>query len=216
MELSITLVIIIVTTLVSISGFSSHKIIDDLIFYPPAVSQQKQWWRFITCGLIHADFGHLILNMYALYIFGIPVEHAFVLEIFGQYGSFVYLLMYVSALIVCLLPTYKKNRSNFYYRSLGASGAVSAVVFCYILLSPLQKLSLIFFPIGIPGFIFGALYLIFSSILDRRSADNINHSAHIWGALYGVLFLIVASNFFSQYPVLQNFVQSVRGWLASF
>ena len=215
MELSITLIIIIVTTLVSISGFSSHKIMDDLIFYPPAVTQQKQWWRFITCGLIHADFGHLILNMYALYIFGVQVERAFI-SIFGQHGNFVYLLMYVSALIVCLLPTYRKHRNNYYYRSLGASGAVSAVIFCFILLFPLQKLGLIFFPVMIPGFIFGTLYLIVSSILERRSADNINHSAHIWGALYGIVFLIVASNFFSAYPVLQNFVDNVRGWLASF
>jgi len=215
MELSITLIIIIVTTLVSISGFSSHKIIDDLIFYPPAVTQQKQWWRFITCGLIHADFGHLILNMYALYIFGLHVERAFI-SIFGRYGNFVYLFMYVSALIVCLLPTYRKHKNNYYYRSLGASGAVSAVIFCFILLFPLQKLGLIFFPVMIPGFIFGTLYLIVSSILERRSADNINHSAHVWGALYGVLFLIIASNFFSAYPVLQNFVQDVRGWLASF
>jgi membrane associated rhomboid family serine protease len=215
MELSITLIIIIVTTLVSISGFSSHKIIDDLIFYPPAVTQQKQWWRFFTCGLIHADFGHLILNMYALYIFGVHVEKAFI-NIFGQYGNLAYLLMYVSALIVCLLPTYRKHKNNYYYRSLGASGAVSAVIFCFILLYPLQKLGLIFFPIMIPGFIFGTIYLIFSSILERRSGDNINHSAHIWGALYGVVFLIVASNFFSVYPVLQTFVQEVRGWLASF
>jgi len=215
MELSITLIIIIVTTLVSISGFSSHKIIDDLIFYPPAVTQQGQWWRFLTCGLIHADFGHLILNMYALYIFGVHVERAFI-SIFGRYGNFVYLFMYVSALIVCLLPTYRKHRNNYYYRSLGASGAVSAVVFCFILLFPLQKLGLIFFSFMIPGFIFGTLYLIVSSILGRRSADNINHSAHIWGALYGVLFLTIGSNFFSSYPVLQNFVQDVRGWLASF
>lgn len=215
MDLSITLIIIIVTTLVSISGFSSQKIIDDLIFYPPAVTQQRQWWRFLTCGLIHADFGHLILNMYALYIFGVHVERAFV-SIFGQYGNFVYLLMYVSALIVCLLPTYRKHRNNYYYRSLGASGAVSAVVFCFILLFPLQKLGLIFFPVMIPGFIFGAIYLVVSSILDRRSADNINHSAHIWGALYGLVFLIAAANFFSNYPVLQNFVQDVQGWLASF
>ena len=86
MNLTITLIIIIVTTLVSISGFGSHKVIDDLIFYPPAVSQQNQWWRFVTCGLIHADFGHLILNMYALYIFGAQVEKAFV-GIFGQYGD---------------------------------------------------------------------------------------------------------------------------------
>src|SRR5215831_6393053 len=214
MELSITLVVIIIKTLVSIGGFSNHKIIDDLIFYPPAVSKQGQWWRFFTCGLIHADIGHLVLNMYALYIFGIAVEKAFV-GIFGQYGSYIYLLMYISALIVCLLPTYRKNRENYYYRSLGASGAVSAVVFCFILLDPLQKLGLIFFPIMIPGFIFGALYIIVSSILDRRSADNINHSAHIWGAIYGIAFLIVAAQLFSTYPVLQSFIEQVRGWLSS-
>ena len=126
MELSITLIIIIVTVLVSIGGFSSHKVMDDLIFYPPAVSQQKQWWRFFTCGLIHADVGHLALNMYALYIFGRSVEKAFI-GIFGQYGNFVYLLMYISALVVCLLPTYGKHRNDHNYRSLGASGAVSAV-----------------------------------------------------------------------------------------
>src|SRR6476620_7381755 len=214
MELSITLIIIIVTSLVSLSGFSSHKVMDDLIFYPPAVSQQKQWWRFFTCGLIHADVGHLALNMYALYIFGGSVEKAFI-GIFGQYGNFVYLLMYISALVVCLLPTYRKHRDDYNYRSLGASGAVSAVVFCFILLFPLQKLGLIFFPVMIPGFIFGTLYIIVSSVLEKRSKDNINHSAHIWGTLYGVAFFIVAANFFSIYSVLQKFVEEVRGWLGS-
>jgi membrane associated rhomboid family serine protease len=215
MEFSITLVIIIITTLVSIGGFTSPKIINDLIFYPPAVSEQGQWYRFLTCGFIHADIGHLILNMYALYIFGINVEKAF-LDIFGQYGNLIYLLMYVSALIVCLLPTYRKHKNNSYYRSLGASGAVSAVVFCFIMLFPLQKLGLIFFPVMIPGFIFGILYLVVSSILERRSSDNINHSAHIWGSLYGIIFLVVAANFFSNFPVLQNFGNAVRGWLGSF
>jgi len=214
MELSITIVIIVITTLVSIGGFSNHKVIDDLIFYPPAV-RQGQWWRFLSCGLIHADFGHLILNMYALYIFGISVEKSF-LAIFGQSGSYIYLLMYITALVACLLPTYRKNKANYYYRSLGASGAVSAVIFCFILLDPLQKLGLIFFPVMIPGFIFGILYLIVSSILDRRSADNINHSAHIWGALYGVAFLIVASQVFSTYPVLQTFINQIQSWLRSF
>ena len=214
MELSVTLIIIIVTTLVSIGGFSNHKIIDDLIFYPPAVTQQKQWWRFFTCGFIHADFGHLILNMYALYIFGIYVEKAFI-GIFGQSGNLIYLLMYISALLVCLLPTYRKHKNNYYYRSLGASGAVSAVIFCFILLDPLQKLGLIFIPIMIPGFIFGTLYLIASSIFQRRASDHINHSAHIWGALYGVIFLVVAAKFFSNYPVLENFIQQVQSWLRS-
>ena len=214
MELSVTLIIIIVTTLVSIGGFSNHKIIDDLIFYPPAVTQQKQWWRFFTCGFIHADFGHLILNMYALYIFGIAVEKAFT-GIFGQSGNLIYLLMYISALLVCLLPTYRKHKNNYYYRSLGASGAVSAVIFCFILLDPLQKLGLIFIPIMIPGFIFGTLYLIASSIFQRRASDHINHSAHIWGALYGVVFLIAASKLISNYPVLENFIQQVQSWLRS-
>ena len=153
--------------------------------------------------------------MYALYIFGVSVEKAF-RGIFGHNGSLIYLLMYVSALIVCLLPTYRKHKNNYYYRSLGASGAVSAVVFCFILLDPLQKLGLIFIPIYIPGFIFGTLYIIASSIMERKSSDHINHSAHIWGALYGIAFLAVTSNLLSDYPVMQNFVQQVRGWLGSF
>jgi len=150
-----------------------------------------------------------------LYIFGVSVEKAFI-GIFGQNGGLIYLVLYISALIVCLLPTYRKHKNNYYYRSLGASGAVSAVIFCFILLDPLQKLGLIFIPIMIPGFIFGALYLVASSLLDRRSSDNINHSAHIWGALYGILFLIVASRFFSGYPVLENFIGQIQGWLRSF
>ncbi|HEY0433704.1 MAG TPA: rhomboid family intramembrane serine protease [Chitinophagaceae bacterium] len=215
MQLSITLIIIIITALVSIGGFSSHKIIDDLIFYPPAVSQQKQWWRFFTCGFIHADWGHLVLNMYALYIFGVPVERAFT-GIFGQYGPVLYLVMYVTALIVCLLPTYGRHRNDYHYRSLGASGAVSAVIFCFILLDPLQKMGLIFLPIMIPGFIFGALYLVASSIMNRRSADNINHSAHIWGALYGIAFLAIMGKLIGDYPIVENFVQQIQAWSHSF
>ena len=212
MELSITLIIIIITCLVSIGGFSNQKIIDDLIFYPPAVSENNQWYRFITCGLIHADFFHLILNMYGLYIFGRNVEEAF-LSIFGKNGGIIYLVMYVTALIVCLLPTYKKHRGNFYYRSLGASGAVSAVIFCFILLFPLQELIFIFLPIPIPGFIFGLIYLVLSYWSERRQADNINHSAHIWGGLYGIAFLIVAAQFLSDYPVLESFLTQVKGYL---
>ena len=128
MQLDITTIIIIITALISIGGFSNQKIIDDLIFYPPAVSQKNQWYRFITCGLIHADAGHLIFNMLSLYLFGRFVEEKFI-EIFAQNGKLIYLLMYITSFFVCLLPTYFKNKHNYQYRSLGASGALSAVVF---------------------------------------------------------------------------------------
>ena len=214
MELSITLLIIIITSLVSIGGFSSQKIINDLIFYPPAVSQNNQWYRFISCGLIHANFMHLVFNMYGLYIFGEYVESAFI-SIFGKNGGFIYLAMYVTALIACLLPTYKKHKEDYYYRSLGASGAVSAVIFAFILLFPLQKLGIIFLPVMIPGFIFGLIYLGLSYWSEKKSADNINHSAHIWGAIYGIVFLIIVAQFLSDYPVLESFLTQIKGFLGA-
>lgn len=214
MDLSITLVIIIVTTLVSLGGFSNHKIIDDLIFYPPAISERNQWYRFITCGVIHADWGHLLFNMYALYIFGAGqnksgVEYIF-REIYGDKGPILYLVMYIVALAVCLIPTYTKHKDDYGYRSLGASGAVSAVVFAYILFYPVSGMGIIFLPLFIPGFLFGALYLLLSSWFAKKGHGNINHSAHIWGAVFGVAFIIVACRLFSDYPVLRAFIEQVR------
>jgi membrane associated rhomboid family serine protease len=109
-----------------------------------------------------------------------------------------------------------RNRDNYYYRSLGASGAVSAVVFAFIFLDPLQKLGLVFIPIYLPGFIFGVIYLVVSTFLDRKGGGNINHSAHIWGALYGITFLIVFGNAFGQYKPLQEFIDQVRYYFSSF
>lgn len=215
MNLSITLAIIIITSIVSIAGFSNRKIINDLIFYPPAVTEQNQWYRFFSCGLIHAGVAHLAFNMYALYLFGNSVEQAF-LVIYGNNGKLIYLLMYVSALLVSLLPTFNKYKNDYNYRSLGASGAVSAVVFAFIMLFPLQKLGLIFLPFFIPGFIFGLLYLVVSSFLGRSGKDNINHSAHIWGSIYGLAFLLVTSGFLSEYPVLPRFISEVQGYLRGF
>ena len=190
MQLSITLIIIIITAIVSISGFSSQKVIDDLIFYPPAVTKRNQWYRFFSSGLIHADYGHLIFNMLSLYFFGPAVEQAFS-YFFPESGEWVYLVLYISALLVSLLPTYFKHKDDYYYRSLGASGAVSAIIFSGLLLSPGSEVYIFFIPIPIPGFIFAPLYILLSAWMDRRGRDNINHSAHIWGSLYGLAFTIV-------------------------
>lgn len=210
MELSITLIIIIITVLVSIWGFGSQKVINDLIFYPPAVSRQNQVYRFFTCGFIHADYGHLFFNMITLYFFGPYVEKGFE-QLFGEGGRWLYLLLYITALAVSLLPTYLKNRDNQYYRSLGASGAVSAVLFAGLLLEPTSSVYLFFIPIPIPGFIFAPAYLLLSAYMDRRGGDSINHSAHIWGALYGLAFVIVAC-YAVGFPVIQYAIKEITGY----
>jgi membrane associated rhomboid family serine protease len=215
MTLSITLIIIIITCIISFTAFNSEKVMDDLIFYPPAISGQKQYYRFFTCGFIHANYGHLFFNMYSLYIFGEYVESQFA-NVFGASGKWLYLLMYVTSLFFCLLPTYNKNKDNHNYRSLGASGAVSAVVFAFIFLEPLRTIGIIFIPFMIPGFIFGFLYLLISSIFDKRGGGNINHSAHIWGALYGISFLIITGSFLARYPLLGSFLRQVQSYIESF
>ncbi|THU40268.1 rhomboid family intramembrane serine protease [Niastella caeni] len=215
--MTITLIIIIITVVVSIAAFSNDKVYNDFIFDPPAVTYNKQWYRFLTCGLIHADYGHLFFNMYAFYMFGDNVEENFI-RIFHEKGKLLYLLLYITSLFACLLPTYAKHKTDEYYRSLGASGAVSAVIFAYILLNPLQKIGLIFLPpsLSLPAFVFGLLYLVISSWLDKRGGGNINHSAHIFGALYGIAFLIVVSYLFSDYHVLEEFIDKIRAFASRF
>jgi len=208
MEISITLIIIIATSIISFIAFNNHKLLDQFIFYPPAV-RRGQIYRFFSCGLIHADFGHLIFNMISLYLFGEAVESKF-MEAFGPLGRLVYLGMYVLALAVSVIPTYINNKDNYHYRSLGASGAVSAVIFAGILFFPLAKLGLFFIPIYVAGFLFGIIYLFVSGWLDKRGGGNINHSAHIFGALFGVGFTIIACQAFSDYPVLEIFVDVIR------
>lgn len=217
MTLSVSLIIIIVTGIVSFMGFQSDKVIDDLIFYPPAVSNRNQWYRFFSCGLIHADWSHLIFNMLSLYFFGPYVENGLYNnvgfnDLFGDLGPWVYLLLYVSALFTSLLPTYFKNKDNYHYRSLGASGAVSAVIFAGLLLIPDSEVYFFFIPIPIPGFIFAPLYLLISAMLERKGGSGINHSAHIWGSIYGLVFVIVACMSIG-YPVIQNFIDGVMNYI---
>ncbi|MGN6601032.1 MAG: rhomboid family intramembrane serine protease [Ginsengibacter sp.] len=207
--MSVTIIIIAITVIVSLFAFSSLKVREDLIFYPAAITQQNQYYRFITYGFIHADLSHLFFNMYAFYLFGGVCEDFFI-NIFGNSGKLLYVLMYFLALIVCVIPDFMKYHGNPNYRSLGASGAVSAVVFAYILFRPLQGIGLLFIPIFIPGFLFGILFLIVSYFLGRKGATSVNHSAHIWGAIFGVVFLIIVSQLFTDYPLLQNFIESVR------
>jgi len=211
MQFDITLVLVIVTVLVSIGGFNNQKMVDDLIFYPPAV-RYGQYYRFISHGFVHADVFHLAFNMVALYSFGSNLEKVFSFScIFGKYGKLFYLLLYFSALVIASLPDYFRYRHSSHFRSLGASGAVSAVIFSTVVFFPQSEIGLIFLPVGVPGYIFAVIYLAISVYLDKRGGGNINHSAHFWGAAFGVVFTLVFCQLFSTgFYVYDNFVTQIR------
>lgn len=210
--ITITLSIVLLTAVISFTAFSNEKVMDDLIFYPPAITNRNQWYRFITSGVIHADFMHLAFNMYSFYLFGDMVEKAFT-TIFGDSGKAIFIILYISALVVSLLPTYFNHQNDYHYRSLGASGAVSAIIFAGIFLYPTIGLGFFPIPFHIPGFIFGPLYLGISYYLANKGQGNINHSAHIWGALYGVIFLLITSTFLSKFNLIESFINEVLNYL---
>lgn len=210
---SITIIILILTCIISFTAFSNQRVIDDLIFYPPAITQRNQWYRFVTNGVIHADIGHLAFNMFSFYMFGEFVEKYF-MGLFDERGKMLFLAMYITALPVCLIPTYLQNKDNYHYRSLGASGAVSAVVFAGIFLDPTIKIGLIIIPPIIPGFVFGPLYLILSAYMAKRGGDNINHSAHFWGAVWGVVFVIVTCLMLTEFNPITNFLNQVKNYFS--
>ena len=204
MELSMTLVLVIITVLISLGGFNNQKIVDDLIFHPPAIIKRNQYYRFITHGFIHADLIHLAFNMLALYSFGTHLERVFNHHcFFGESGKLMYLLLYFTALIVASLPDLIKYRNNYLFSSLGASGAVCAVLFATVLLFPTLKVGLFFIP-GIPGWIFAIIYLAYCVWADKKDQTRINHSAHFWGSVYGLLFVILFVTAFGQIDIWDN------------
>lgn len=209
--MSITLGIIMITVLVSLTAFSERSITHALLFDPIAIRQRSQWYRFFTSGLIHADTEHLLFNMLSLYLFGQTVESGYRQAVlFSNDGALYFGMLYTLGLFFSMVPAYWQHRHNRHYRSLGASGAVSAVVFTGILLDPTAKLGFFLIPPIIPGYLFGPLYLLLSLALEKRGKDNINHGAHVAGAIAGLVFTIVASKWMhTRYDPLQQFFLKV-------
>jgi membrane associated rhomboid family serine protease len=185
--MGITIIIIIATVITSIMVFSNQGLMAKLIFNPFKVSKNNEWYRFITSGFIHADWMHLFINMLVLYSFGTIVEENYN-EFFGEHYQLYFVLLYLGALVISIAPSYAKHKKDFYYNALGASGAVAAVLFASVIFNPLGTVYVYF--IKMPAILMAILYLIYEYYMGKKGGDNINHDAHLWGAIFGVVFTI--------------------------
>lgn len=183
----LTYLILGTTVVVSFLSFNRRDLINKLSFNAYAVMKRNEWHRFFTHGFVHADMTHLFVNMFTFWSFG-----AFMEKLFSRigFGGWAFWGLYFGGMIVASLFDLIKHRNNPYYQSIGASGAVSAILFSSILFNPWGSI-LLFAIIPVPGIVFGVLYLIYCQYMAKRSTDNINHNAHFYGAIYGFFFPIL-------------------------
>lgn len=206
MELTLTTLLIAVTSITSILAFNRYDMMDRWMFMPYRIKNRGQWDRFLLSGLIHKDYVHLLFNMFTFYFFGRVVE-MFLAYTFGQLlGGILFVAFYLLGIIVSDIPTYRKHQDDSQYRALGASGGTSAAVFASIVIMPLSDICL-FGIICLPGFVLGLLFLIYSYVQGKRAGDFINHDAHLYGALFGLLVILVLS---PQTGV--NFIQQIKSY----
>jgi membrane associated rhomboid family serine protease len=179
----IACVIFVITVITSLMAFSNQNLYGKLMLHPYNVSRGKYIYTIITSGLIHKDWMHLFFNMLSFYFFAFRLEPLL--------GHWQFGVLYLVSLILSDMPSVLKHKENYSYYSLGASGAVSAIVFSAILYNPLDRMMILPLPIPIPAVIFGVLYLVYCSYSSKYSRDNINHDAHLYGALSGLMITII-------------------------
>ena len=185
-----TYIIIAITGIISFLALSNKELMSKLLLSPYQIIHSKQWYRILSHALVHADFMHLLINMIVFLSFGLAVEKMFgELKLIGIISNptFHFVTLYIGGTMIASLTTLKKHKDNFYYNSVGASGAVSAVVFTSIFFQPLSNLYLMGI-IPIPAIVFGVFYLVYSHYMSRKSTDNINHDAHFIGAVFGFFY----------------------------
>lgn len=187
----ITIVIIAITAIVSIIAFSKREMLNSMLFNAYLVWNHRKIYRLFSHGLIHGSWGHLFFNMLTLYFFGTSTELWFQAAWGKTWGAILFVFMYVSAFAVSSLADLRKYRYEPEYNALGASGAVSAVLFSSVLFDPMMGIYIYLIPIPVPGFVFAPLYLLYCWWMAKRNRDNIGHSAHFWGAVYGFVFPII-------------------------
>lgn len=183
----ITYIIIATTVVISMACFSNARLFDRLSLKPYRVVHANEWYRIITHGFVHGDWMHLFVNMFTFWSFGQYIEKTF--QYLG-FGSWAFLLLYFGGMVIASVSDLIRFRHIDGYTSIGASGAVSAVLFTAIFLNPWDKI-LLFAAIPIPGILFGVLYLAYCQYMAKRGGDNINHAAHFYGAIFGFIFPIL-------------------------
>lgn len=184
--ISLTLIIIVLTGLISYQAMNNPAMKADLIFHPATIKGTGQYYRFLTHGFIHADTNHLIFNMLTLYFFGEDVEYLFNMAVGPILGKTAFLLFYLSAIVVSSIHSYIRYHDFPGYSALGASGAVTAIVFSAVVFGPWNWF--IFPPV--PAIVFAVVYIYYSNVMDKRGTDHIGHNAHLWGGIYGFIFTI--------------------------
>ena len=201
MNFGLNTIFIAATVIISIMAFNNIDLFHNLKFNAYLIKYKKQWYRFFSYALVHAGWMHLIINMYVLWSFGDIVEYV-LKNNFGAQGTLYYALLYIGGIIFSTLFDFRKHKDDPYYNAVGASGAVSAVVFASILLYPSGSIFIFPIPFPLPSWVFGIAYLIFSAYMGKRGQDNIGHNAHFWGAIFGIVFTVIAlpgtvQNFFT-------------------
>lgn len=186
---AVTFALIGVNIWLSLKAFKDTALLHRWMYNPYQVHHRKQWYRMVSHAFIHGDYMHLGLNMFVLYSFGRNAEFL-LMESHGLIVSKVlFLALYVGGIFFASLPAYGKHKDNPHYNSLGASGAVAAVVFAAVLLYPAGSIRFFLIPVDIPTYIFAPLYLMLEAYMAKRGGTGIAHDAHLWGALFGLLFV---------------------------
>lgn len=207
--MSITFLIILITCIVSIPALNNDNTKDRLLFWPFRILKDGEYYRMISSGFIHADTMHLLFNMITFYSFGLALEQYLYPVFFSQYSRSILVVLYITAIPIASIPDLIRHGRDQGYRALGASGAVSAIIFSAILLEPTMPLRFFFIPIDIPGYIFGIGFLALSAYLAKRGQGNIGHNAHFWGGVYGLIFTYGASRLFSDVDIIGRFFEQV-------
>ncbi|MBV5335420.1 MAG: rhomboid family intramembrane serine protease [Sulfuricurvum sp.] len=197
-----TIILIVITVAVSYAAFKSPKLMDQLQFNASKIVHKNEYHRLITHAFIHANWEHLFVNMIVLFSFGQAIEAYFKFN-FGNNAILDYVLLYFGGILVSNIYALIKHRNNYFYNSVGASGAVSAVLFAAIFFDPWNKIY--FFGIlPIPGIVFAALYLVYSYQMSTKQKDNVAHDAHFLGALFGFIFPILLN-----YQLFESFLDKL-------